>query len=104
MPRNPRRVAFNFKNRPKKREARPNVYTGPVPVAGDTTDAAAVEADRGASRNDAAAGRMAARRAGGRGRARSVVYTEFLRQELIKFGAVTLVLVAVVIVAAIFYK
>lgn len=104
MPRNPRRVAFNFQKRSKKREARPNVYTGPVPVAGDTVDAAAVEADRGATRSEVSASRMAARRAGGRVRARSVVYTEFLRQELLKFGAVTLLLVAVVVVAAIFYR
>jgi hypothetical protein len=102
MPRNPRRVAFNFQKRSKKREARPNVYAGPVPETGATVDPGAAE--RGAVRDEAAAGRLASRRAGGRGRARSVIYTEFLRQELLKFGAVTLVLVAVVIVAAIFYK
>ncbi|MBI2966068.1 MAG: hypothetical protein HYY34_07680, partial [Chloroflexi bacterium] len=61
-------------------------------------------ADREAVRGEAAPGRPTARRTGGRGRARSVIDTEFLRQELLKFVAVTLVLIAVVVVAAIFYK
>ena len=102
MPRNPRRVAFNFQKRSKKRETRPNVYSGPVPDASGTV--AATVDEREPARAEAAVSRLAARRAGGRARARSVVYTEFLRQELIKFGAVTVVLLAVVIVASILYK
>ena len=106
MPRNPRRVAFNFQKRSKKRESRPNVYTGAVPASTGAGESAgpAGAADREAVRAEVVAPRVAARRAGARVRARSVVYTEFLRQELVKFGAVTIVLLAVVIVASILYK
>ena len=102
MPRNPRRVAFNFQKRSKKREARPNVFSGPVPTASGAVESTGVE--REPARNEAAVSRMSARRASGRARARSVVYSEFLRQELLKFGAVTLVLVVGVIVVAVLYK
>ena len=101
MPRNPRRVAFNFQNKAKKRESRPNVYEGPVPAADGTMEVA--KSQEPAS-GEAAASRSAGRRASGRGRARGVVYSEYLRQELVKFGAVTLTLFAIVIVAAIIYK
>jgi hypothetical protein len=101
MPRNSRRVAFNFQKRARKRESRPNVFTGPAPAVASATPAGSEVAE--AAQAGAPLSRLAARRAG-RVRARSVVYTEFLRQELIKFGAVTLLLVAVVIVAAILYE
>jgi hypothetical protein len=101
MPRNSRRVAFNFQKRARKRESRPNVFAGPVPAAASETAGGSEGA--GAAQTEAPLSRFAARRAG-RVRARNVVYTEFLRQELIKFGAVTLLLIAVVIVAAILYE
>jgi hypothetical protein len=102
MPRNSRRVAFNFQRRARKRDSRPNVYTGPAPTAAAAAAAPAPE-DGQAAQPGSPLTRFAARRAG-RVRARSAVYTEFLRQELIKFGAVTLLLVAVVIVASLLYE
>lgn len=95
MPRNPRRVAFNFQKRAKKRATRPNVYTGPVPgeSPAEGESPAADAPARSESRN--------VRRVPGRGRNRGVVYTEYIRQELIKFGAIAGVMIAVVIVAAV---
>ncbi|MBM3958571.1 MAG: hypothetical protein FJ314_02200 [SAR202 cluster bacterium] len=94
MPRNPRRVAFNFQKRAKKRAARPNVYTGPVP--GSET-----EAGDGLATSPALA---PARPGVGRGRARGDVYTEYTRHELIKFGAILGILVAVAFAAAVLYR
>ncbi|MBI4306358.1 MAG: hypothetical protein HY678_08565 [Chloroflexi bacterium] len=101
MPRNTRRVAFNFKKRGKRRDARPNVYVGPVPTEDGTPAPEPARQTAGATLTFAA--RPARVRTPRQGtRARGAVYTEYLKQELVKFGVVTTGLVVAVILVAIF--